>query len=105
MGWSKETLTRFVPILAAGVSHTCTSFEQQHRLPISRQAKRTTKILPFSVGLPYPDGSVRLPARAGKVTLLFQALRPFISAFFFPTILTPSPQNSLFKESSDFNGN
>ena len=35
------------------------------------------KIAPFSLGLPDPAQAVSLPARSGKVTPLFNALRPF----------------------------
>lgn len=78
MGWSKKTLERFVPILAAGAAvasgaHALASYM------INSTEKPCTKrkVVPFSLGLPHPDLAVRLPGQAGKVTPLFHALRPF----------------------------
>ena len=35
------------------------------------------KVAPFFLGLPDPAQAVSLPSRSGKVTPLFNALRPF----------------------------
>ena len=79
MGWSKETLRRFVPILAAGAA-TFDEVEsrQQYYPPASAFLKTTTRsYLPNTAGLADPDQAVSFPARAYKVTPLFNALRPF----------------------------
>ena len=79
MGWSKETLRRLVPVLAAGAAtFEETDTQQQHYPPASVFLKTTTRrFLPDTVGLPDPDYVVTFPARANKVTPLFNALRPF----------------------------
>jgi hypothetical protein len=83
MGWSKETLRRFVPILAAGAAtfdHAVveTDDQQQHYPSVSAFLKTTTRsFLPNTSGLADPDRAVTFPARANKVTPLYNALRPF----------------------------
>lgn len=80
MGWSKETLKRFVPILAAG---TATFEEQPSREEVVYPAPtvflkdRIKRIQPNTLGLADPDHTAAFPARANKVTPLFNALRPF----------------------------
>ena len=89
MGWSKKTLERFVPILAAGAAvasgaHALASY----RINSTEKPCTKRKVVPFSLGLPHPDLAVRLPGRAGKVTPLFHALRPFgqfLLSKIFPT--------------------
>ena len=79
MGWSKETLRRLVPILAAGSA----TFEEaqknsKHYPPASVFLKTAEKrFLPNTAGLADPDRAVSFPARQNKVTPLFNALRPF----------------------------
>ncbi len=80
MGWSKDTLKCFVPILAAGglVSLRPTPVPDPH--PIIRLNQRRfskKRYLPNTLGLADPDKSVTFPARSNKVTPLFNALRPF----------------------------
>ena len=45
--------------------------------PKSAKRKKKRKTAPFSPGLPDPDRAVSLPARSGRVTPLFNPLRPF----------------------------
>ena len=79
MGWSKKTLQRLVPILAAGVA----TFEEPqkqnlHYPPASAFLKTAEKhFLPNTISLADPDRAVSFPARQNKVTALFNALRPF----------------------------
>jgi len=76
--WSEETLRHFVPILASGrflLKKEEDDSPQNHPNPTKRKKKKKTA--PFSLGLPDPDRAVSLPARSGKVTPLFNALRPF----------------------------
>lgn len=83
MGWSKETLRKFVPILAAGAATfdevlVQADEQQQHYPPASAFLKTTTsRFLPNTAGLADPDHAVTFPARSNKVTPLFNALRPF----------------------------
>jgi len=80
MGWSKETLRRFVPILASGAATFDEPTEQEEHVypPASAFLKDTKRrFLPDTLGLADPDTSVTFPARANKVTPLFNALRPF----------------------------
>ena len=80
MGWSKETLRRFVPILAAGAA-TYDQVDTQHKTsyPSTSVFLRTTtkRFLPNTAGLADPDHAVTFPARSNKITPLFNALRPF----------------------------
>lgn len=77
MAWSEKTLKHLVPVLAAG------QFILKKEPPDdSASLEKTTKpkkrkAVPFSLGLPDPAQAVSLPARSGKVTPLFNALRPF----------------------------
>ena len=79
MGWSKKTLQRLVPILAAGTA----TFEEpkkhsKHYPSASAFLKAKEKrFLKNTVGLADPDIAVSFPARQNKVTPLFNALRPF----------------------------
>ena len=81
MGWSKDTLRRFVPILAAGAATFDEPVEnnmQKYYPPTSVFLKtETRRFLPNTAGLADPDRAVAFPARANKVTPLFNALRPF----------------------------
>ncbi|MBP5718797.1 MAG: ISLre2 family transposase [Abditibacteriota bacterium] len=77
MAWSEQTLKHLVPVLAAG------QFVLKKEKPnVAPSAKKTSqpkkrKAVPFSLGLPDPAQAVSLPARSGKVTPLFNALRSF----------------------------
>lgn len=81
MAWSKETLRRFVPILAAGAATFDAPVEnhtQNRYPPASAFLKTETRLfLPNTAGLADPDHAKAFPARANKVTPLFNALRPF----------------------------
>ena len=79
MGWSKETLEKFVPILAAGAA----SFDEQQ---VNEQSYLSASVFlrtphmrvrPNTIGLANPDHAVTFPARLNKITPLFNALRPF----------------------------
>jgi Uncharacterised protein family (UPF0236). len=78
MGWSKKTLRQFVPILAAGAATFDQVDVQQETYPSASVFLRTTtkRFLPYTSGLADPDHAVTFPARANKVTPLFNALRP-----------------------------
>lgn len=79
MGWSKKTLRRLVPILAAGKA-TFDELQTQASSypPVSEFLKTTEKrFLPNTVSLADPDTARSFPARQNKVTPLFNALRPF----------------------------
>ena len=80
MAWSKDTLCRFLPILAAG---NCTMDPKEDIASVSGapEARIVTKARRKAcrrLGLPDPDRAVQLPAASGKVTPLYNALRPFI---------------------------
>ena len=76
--WSEETLRHFVPVLASGrFLLKKEEDDSRQNLPKSAKRKKKRKTVPFSLGLPDPDRAVSLPARSGKVTPLFNALRPF----------------------------
>ena len=79
MGWSKETLKHFVPILAVGkATFESTTSQEKTVLPlreILRQPEKHYK--PHTLGYADPDHTVSFPARRNKVTPLFNALRPF----------------------------
>ena len=78
MAWSKKTLEHLVPVLAAGrfvLKKEMTDSTSACSKKASKPKKQKTA--PFSLGLPDPDRAVSLPARSGKVTPLFNALRPF----------------------------
>ena len=79
MGWSKETLEKFVPILAAGAA----SFDEQQ---VNEQSYLSASVFlrtphmrvrPNTIGLANPDHAVTFPARFNKITPLFNVLRPF----------------------------
>ena len=79
MGWSKETLRQFVPILAAGAA-TFDQVDTQHKFyPSASVFLRTTtkRFLHNTAGLADPDHAVTFPVRSNKITPLFNALRPF----------------------------
>ena len=79
MGWSKKTLRRLAPILAAGAA----TFEKPQIRetdypPVSEFLKtREKRFLPNTIGLADPDTAVSFPACKNKVTPLFVALKPF----------------------------
>ena len=78
MAWSETTLKHLVPILAAGqfvLKKETSDFSAPSLKKAPKPKKR--KVAPFSLGLPDPAQAVSLPARSGKVTPLFNALRPF----------------------------
>ena len=78
MAWSEQTLQHLVPVLAAGqfvLKKETPDFSAPSSKKPQNQKKR--KVAPFSLGLPDPAQAVFLPARSGKVTPLFNALRPF----------------------------
>ena len=76
--WSEETLRHFVPVLAsARFLLKKKEDDSPQNPPKSAKRKKKKKTVPFSLGLPDPDRAVSLPARSGKVTPLFNALRPF----------------------------
>lgn len=85
MGWSKETLESFVPILSAGAAtfdekpaKDEESAKDQSYPPASAFLKTSHKrIQPNTIGLADPDRAVTFLARLSKITLLFNALRPF----------------------------
>ena len=79
MGWSKKTLQRLVPILAAGAATFEVPQKQNLRYPPASDFLKTSEkhFLPNTVGLADPDRAVSFPARQNKVTPLFNALRPF----------------------------
>ena len=83
MAWSKDTLRRFLPILAAG-SCALDLKEDAFSLPPAPESRIVTKARRKAcrhLGLPDPDRAVQLPGAAGKVTPLYNALRPFIYAW------------------------
>ena len=80
MGWSRETLRHFVSLLASGT----VTFDEilAPETPVYPSASAFLKdsqkhYLPSTLGLPDPDTAYSFPARANKVTPLFNALRPF----------------------------
>ena len=77
MGWSKKTLERFVPILASGAAASRAHDPTSCTIRDGEKSYTKPKVVPFSLGLPHPELAVKLPGRAGKVTPLFHALRPF----------------------------
>jgi len=80
MAWSKETLARFLPVLAAGNAQIETGSQVQETL-IRAAVEKVSKIRHKprnTLGSPDPDRIDRLPAMTGKVTPIFNALRPFI---------------------------
>ena len=83
MAWSKDTLRRFLPILAAG---SCTLDPKENVASVSGppEAQIVSKARHKAyrrLGLPDPDRAVQLPGATGKVTPLYNALRPFIYAW------------------------
>jgi len=79
MGWSRNTLRRLVPILAAGAATFEEPQEKIFRYPPASAFLKTTekRFLPNTAGLADPDRAVSFPARQNKITPLFNALRPF----------------------------
>lgn len=79
MGWSRETLRRFVPILAAGAATFDGVQAEEKTYPRTAEFLKelNKRFLPNTLGLADPDHSVTFPARQNKVTPLFNALRPF----------------------------
>lgn len=83
MGWSRATLERLVPLLAAGVGKITldpSDAMQELPQPLSAAHGRRTdrrKVVPFSLGLPQPELTVSPPIKSGKVTQLFRTLEHF----------------------------
>lgn len=79
MAWSKATLKKFVPILAAGCCMLHVQLPQVSPSVKQVQQRIFGRRLPlkYSLGLPDPDRAVTLPGRSGKVTPLYNALRCF----------------------------
>ena len=79
IGWSRETLRRFVPILAAGAATFDGIPTQETKYPRTADFLKEPqkKFLPNTLGLADPDHAAVFPARQNKVTPLFNALRPF----------------------------
>ena len=80
MAWSKDTLRRFLPILAAG---TCMlEPESEDDSALDEQAVQANTVIHRKAsrhfGLLDPDRAVHIPGTSGKVTPLFNALRPFV---------------------------
>ena len=80
MAWSKDTLRRFLPILAVGSCALDPKVDDVYETPVqeSRIVTKAHRKACRRLGLPDPDLAVHLPATSGKVTPLFNALRPFI---------------------------
>ena len=79
MAWSKATLKKFVPILAAGCCMLHVQLPQVSPSVKQVQQRIFGRRLPlkYSLGLSDPDRAVTLPGRSGKVTPLYNALRCF----------------------------
>ena len=79
VGWSRKTLRRFVPILAAGAAMFGGVQTQEKTYPRTAEFLKEPhkRFLPNTCGLADPDHAVTFPARQNKVTPLFNALRPF----------------------------
>ena len=75
MTWSRQTLEHFAPILAAKRFSFIKTFTPSCPLTKDKEKTKKLKAVPFSLGLADPDLAVALPARSGKVTPLFNALR------------------------------
>lgn len=76
MGWSTKTLKKFVPILAAG---ECTFQRSERTVEATGKTKKlhkkaAAKVIENSLGLPYPDIAVCMPAATGKITPLYRLL-------------------------------
>ena len=88
MAWSEKTLKKMLPILAA---KDCELEPRQQEgtadeAPLDSLKTVRPKKPKNSLGLPDPDLTVTLPGTSGKVTPLFNALRPFIYSWpFSPT--------------------
>ncbi len=80
MAWSAETLRHLVPILAAGRCELRREAQESRQtvVPLRKLLQpHGCKVVEFPLGLADPDTAVSLPGRTGKVTPLFNALRPF----------------------------
>jgi len=79
MGWSKETLTKFVPILAAGAATFDEQQADEQTYPSASVFLKDPRgrVQPNTFSLANPDHAVTFPARLYKITPLFNALRPF----------------------------
>lgn len=77
MGWSTNTLKKFVPILAAG---QCTFQRTQVSVGTAAKTERlhkkaaTATVIEHSLGLPHPDMVASMPAKSGKITPLYRLL-------------------------------
>ncbi len=88
MAWSEETLKKMLPILAAKDCELEPMQDAENEMDNDTGALKSTcfKKPRFALSLPDPDRAVTLPGASGKVTPLFNALRPFIySRPFSPT--------------------
>ena len=79
VGWSRKTLRRFAPILAAGAAAFVVTPTQEKKYPRTAEflIDPHKRFLPNTGGLADPDHAVTFPARQNKVTPLFNALKPF----------------------------
>ena len=80
MAWSKDTLRRFLPILAAGsfmLEYGCDD-DSELSQPDAQEKSVVHRKTSRRFGLPDPDLAVNIPGTSGKVTPLFNALRPFV---------------------------
>ena len=80
MAWSRNTLRRLLPILAAGSSML--EYERDEESALSQPEAQENPVVHRKAGrrfgLPDPDLAVHIPGTSGKVTPLFNALRPFV---------------------------
>ena len=80
MAWSAETLRHLAPILAAGRCELRREAQEAKQTvePLRKLLQPCKcKVVESSLGLADPDTAVSPPGRTGKVTPLFNALRPF----------------------------
>ena len=77
MAWSKKTLERFVPILAAGQSRIVPKRPAEVLDIVKETVRRTGGKPKHTLGLTDPRIAVRLAGKSGHVTPLFNALRRF----------------------------
>ena len=77
MAWSKKTLEKFVPILAAGQSRIVPKHETQVMEIVKKQIKKLDGKPKHTTGLTDPRLAYAMPGRTGQVTPLFNALRRF----------------------------
>ena len=80
MAWSQETLRRFLPVLAAGrVQIAEKTVQPEEVVPtVVEKVSKAQYSSRNTLGAPDPQCIDRLPAMSGKVTPLYNALRPFL---------------------------